>query len=266
MVSKSIESAQKRIEGLNFDTRKHVLEFDDVLNHQRNTIYRRRRNYVAGTNQAKDYGLKTEILEIIKNELSSLVAYNFSADTVEGQEPKSSVDEIIKAVGALMPILPDIKQGITEAAENAADREFAVVDELHKEAEKNWEQREAEMGKEIFEAGLRFVALQALDSLWMEHLDTMSHLRDSVRLRGYGQRDPLVEYKKEGFKLFQNLIQEIDRQIVYTTFKVSVEVRPQEKTRQMNLQSNRTDASNMTDATDQNIRALAATTLVRAER
>ncbi|MBI3231586.1 MAG: preprotein translocase subunit SecA [Candidatus Doudnabacteria bacterium] len=222
LVSRSIESAQKKIEGLNFDTRKHVLEFDDVLNHQRNTIYRRRKNYVVGTSASKEFDLKAEILQMVKTELSELVAYNFSAETVEGDEPKSSIDEIIKTANTFFPVPGDIKQRLTDAAQNAADREFAVVDELFSEAEKVWEQREREMGKEMLDAGLRYVALQALDTLWMEHLDTMDHLRDSVRLRGYGQRDPLVEYKKEGFRMFQGLVKEIDRQIVYTVFKISV--------------------------------------------
>jgi preprotein translocase subunit SecA len=70
---------------------------------------------------------------------------------------------------------------------------------------------------------MRFVALQAMDTLWMEHLDTMDHLRDSVRLRGYGQRDPLVEYKKEGFVMFQNLIKEMNKQMVYTIFHINVQ-------------------------------------------
>jgi len=244
MVSRSIESAQKKIEGLNFDTRKHVLEFDDVLNHQRVTIYRRRRNYVIGTQAATDFGLKFEILELLKKELAELVAFNFSAETIEGQEPKSSVDEILKAANTMFPVSGEMKARLEEASKNAADVEFAIVDELYKEVEKIWEQKESEMGKEMFEAGLRYVALQALDSLWMEHLDTMDHLRDSVRLRGYGQRDPLVEYKKEGFGMFQRLVKEIDRQIVYTVFKISVKAQPvQQETRQMNLVTNLSDGS-----------------------
>ena len=83
------------------------------------------------------------------------------------------------------------------------------------------------MGKEIFEGAQRYVALQALDNLWMEHLDTMDHLRDSVRLRGYGQRDPLVEYKREGHGMFQRLLKEIDRQIVHLVFHLNVQVQPQ---------------------------------------
>lgn len=253
MVSKSIESAQKKIEGLNFDTRKHVLEFDDVLNHQRVTIYRRRKNYVVGTKEAGDFNLQVEILDMVKRELSALVTYNFSAEAVERQEPaspadgpKSSIDEIIKAANTLMPLPADIRQRIVDASQNTGDREFAVVDELYKEVEKVWEVREREMGKEMFSAGLRYVALGALDSLWMEHLDTMDHLRDSVRLRGYGQRDPLVEYKKEGFAMFQGLIKEIDRQIVYMVFKISVKPENQKNQIDQKNQMNR-----MTDsATD----------------
>ena len=98
------------------------------------------------------------------------------------------------------------------------------------------------MGKEIFEGAQRYVALQSLDTLWMEHLDTMDHLRDSVRLRGYGQRDPLVEYKKEGFTMFKQLTAEINKQIAYTVFKISVQQQPR-PTPQMNLVTNLSDGS-----------------------
>ena len=91
-----------------------------------------------------------------------------------------------------------------------------------------WEAKEKELGNEVFEGAQRYVALQALDQLWMDHLDTMDHLRDSVRLRGYGQRDPLVEYKREGHQMFQRLIKEINRQIVNSIFHISVNVRPQQ--------------------------------------
>src|SRR4029077_20866476 len=111
-----------------------------------------------------------------------------------------------------------------EEAKNAADQEFAVTDALYKSAADQWENKEKELGKEIFEGAQRYVALQALDQLWMEHLDTMDHLRDSVRLRGYGQRDPLVEYKKEGYAMFQRLIKEINKQIVFTIFHVNVQI------------------------------------------
>ncbi|HVY68159.1 MAG TPA: SEC-C metal-binding domain-containing protein, partial [Patescibacteria group bacterium] len=110
-----------------------------------------------------------------------------------------------------------------------------------------WESREKDMGKEVFEGAQRFVALQALDNLWMEHLDTMDHLRDSVRLRGYGQRDPLVEYKKEGYEMFQRLIAEINKQIVYTIFHISVNP-PAGAPQPLNLVTNRGSQLSMNES------------------
>jgi preprotein translocase subunit SecA len=120
-----------------------------------------------------------------------------------------------------------------------------VSDAFYKAAADIWEDREKQLGKEIFEGAQRYVALQALDNLWMEHLDTMDHLRDSVRLRGYGQRDPLVEYKKEGYIMFQQLLKEINRQIVNSIFHISVNIQPQQQVQNLpnNLVTNLSDGS-----------------------
>lgn len=226
MVSKSIESAQKKIEGLNFDTRKHVLEFDDVLNHQRNVIYKRRRRYIPGTQEAEGIDMKSEILELVKEEIGEVVATSLNVIDENGGQ-KADWDLLFKTIGTIIPLDQKLVNACGEAAQNAADKEFAVTDTLYKFAADFWESREKEFGKEVFEGAQRFVALQALDNLWMEHLDTMDHLRDSVRLRGYGQRDPLVEYKKEGFVMFQRMVDEINKQIVYTIFHITVQVTQQ---------------------------------------
>ena len=223
MVSSSIESAQKKIEGLHFDSRKSVLEFDDVLNHQRNVMYKKRRGYLAGTPESKEIDLKQDILEMVREEIQDLVTSSLNILDELGNK-KEDWDNLYKKAGTIIPVDQALINKIKEASENAADKEFAVVDTLYQAAEAFWESKEKEMGKEIFEGAQRFVALQALDNLWMEHLDTMDHLRDSVRLRGYGQRDPLVEYKKEGYILFQNLVKEMSRQIVYSVFHISVQV------------------------------------------
>jgi preprotein translocase subunit SecA len=225
MVSRSIESAQKKIEGLNFDTRKHVLEFDDVLNHQRNIIYKIRRRFLPGYPKEKledQKTLKEEFLELIKNEFAELATQNLNALDESGNI-KEDWDSLIKTVGAIIPVDSALANEIKTAAQNAANKEFAVVDALSQKAVKLFEEKEKEMGEEVFDGAMRFVALQAMDTLWMEHLDTMDHLRDSVRLRGYGQRDPLVEYKKEGFVMFQNLIKEMNKQMVYTIFHINVQ-------------------------------------------
>ncbi len=221
LVSRSIESAQKKIEGLNFDTRKSVLEYDDVLNQQRKNIYNTRRKYLAGLEeQENNFDIKHDVLHLIHSELEFIVTSNLS-----NLEFEEAMDKVIEASSVILPNLDSsTKNMILEASHNAADREFVLIDELKKLANQAMESQEASMGAEMFGNVLRSITLQTIDQLWMEHLDTMDHLRDSVRLRGYGQRDPLVEYKKEGYRLFQNLLAEIDRRVIYAVLKVSVHV------------------------------------------
>ncbi|HYF04567.1 MAG TPA: preprotein translocase subunit SecA [Patescibacteria group bacterium] len=220
LVSRSIEQAQKKIEGLNFDTRKHVLEFDDVLNHQREIIYKRRRKYLGL--DSEEFSITAEVVEMIKQELADIVRFTF--ETNENHD--EALANIYEQVQTIFPVSEELKGRIAEAKKNAADREFVVLDELSKEAEELLEKKKLEVGSEIFEGVLKFVVLQSVDMLWMEHLDTMDHLRDSVRLRGYGQRDPLVEYKKEGFGMFKRLVAGINKQVVYTVYKLNIQPTP----------------------------------------
>ncbi len=222
MVSRSIESAQKKIEGINFDTRKSVLEFDDVLNHQRKNIYSRRRKYLAGLEKEgkADNLIREEVLELIKKELTEIITFNLTNLDFE-----DGLKKVFEFAGNILTTLDASKQQvINEAMQNAADREFVLIDELVKLAEQEISAKAAEVGGDLYDNILRSVMLSSIDRLWMEHLDTMDHLRDSVRLRGYGQRDPLVEYKKEGYALFQTLLAEIDKQVVYSALRVGVQV------------------------------------------
>ncbi len=227
IISRSIEQAQKKIEGLNFDTRKHVLEFDDVLNHQRTVIYKRRRKYLENLEEnsqekaeasTTNNGIKDEILSILKGELKRLVTYAFSLPSSKEEQ----IDHILKEGSSMFPPTEKLKQDLQSAYENTANPEFAALDALERNVEKYFESKENEMGPEVYGQLQRYVALRALDQLWMEHLDTMDHLRDSVRLRGYGQRDPLVEYKKEGHIMFQRLQADINRQIAETVLRVNL--------------------------------------------
>jgi preprotein translocase subunit SecA len=138
IISKALESAQEKIEGFNFDSRKHVLEFDDVINHQRTSIYSRRKKLLLGG------------MDDAENELNAVV------------------------------------MGYTEAQE--------IIDKKIKE-----------FGREAFLSAIRVILLQTTDMYWVEHLEVMDYTRSSVNLRAYGQRDPLVEYKKEGLRLFKEM-------------------------------------------------------------
>jgi preprotein translocase subunit SecA len=225
LVSRSIESAQKKIEGLNFDTRKNVLEYDDVLNHQRTVIYRQRRRYLTmeQTPEAQQE-LRQEILDLMGKEIESRVIEAYATK----EDANHALGKIVETVNTFIPLPGNIIETLKSAAEDAANKEFAVTDALEKIADQAFAAKEEEIGAELYWQIQRQIILQAIDTLWMEHLDTMDHLRDSVRLRGYGQRDPLVEYKKEGHGMFQRLQADINNQIISTVLKVTVQAQPQQ--------------------------------------
>jgi len=180
---------------------------------------------------------------MVREEIGALVTQSFN-ELDEFGNTKENWDSLIKSVGTIIPVTPEIMNKMKEESANAADREFAIADALYKFDENFWQEKETGIGKELFEGAQRYVALQALDTLWMEHLDTMDHLRDSVRLRGYGQRDPLVEYKKEGYQMFQRLVGEINKQIVYSIFHIGVTVNPQPQQAQaINMVTNQPGSS-----------------------
>ncbi len=189
--------------------RKHVLEYDDVMNKQRTNIYARRRELVAGQ---EDLGEK--IMAMVEKEITEVVSFHFSQEQVDHKE-------IAQVMASIMPLQPqDIKD-----SNNSQD----VIEHYFGLAEKLYRAKQERLGKDIMNQLERLVLLRSIDTLWQEHLDTMEHLRDSVRLRGYGQRDPLIEFKNEGFQLFQRLLAEIDKQIVYMIFKVDVVQQPQSR-------------------------------------
>jgi len=206
-VSRAIESAQARIEGYNFDIRKHVLEYDDVLNRQRETIYRKRREILS----KKD--LRPEIISSIKEEIEKIVQSHTTSSRQE-EWNLSEISEVIKSIFSA----PDNLEEKLRKQKNQKD----IIQYLFKLAQDAYRTKEEELGRENMRKIEKFVLLRSIDMLWMEHLDNMEHLRDSVRLRAYGQKDPLVEYKNEGMRLFQNLLAAIQSTVVSTIYKVSL--------------------------------------------
>ena len=207
LVSKAIESAQAKIEGYNFDARKHVLEYDDVMNKQRETIYKKRNEVLTKKN------IKPEILEMLESEIKKIVQAHTQASSPEDWNYKE-ISEIAKSI-FLTP--ENIHQKLKEFNNPEKISEYLIG--LSKEA---YQKKEEELDKKSMRQVEKFVLLRCLDTLWMNHLDNMDHLRDSVRLRAYGQKDPLVEYKNEGIRLFQQLLSSVQSATVSTIYKVAL--------------------------------------------
>ncbi len=253
MISKALESAQAKIEGFNFDTRKHVLEYDDVMNKQRETIYRQRREILesevalrpagpsdlgvaeggaspapentspasaleeggeqTGKEETASKNLREQILEMVKNEIEKFVAFHAPDDYTDNW----NYEEMWEIANAIIGLSKEEKEKIKEFKNRQE-----LIEYLYGLAEKKYLEKEKQFGGENMRALEKAILLRVIDMLWMEHLDNMEHLRDSVRLRAYGQRDPLVEYKNEGHRMFQDLLSNIQAQVAGMIFKVEI--------------------------------------------
>ena len=205
MVTNAIERAQKQVEGQNFSIRKHLLEYDDVMNKQRVAIYRLRREILDGKEQ-RDY-----ILELADNILDYLLDQHLSAE-IDVEE--WDLDGFKKALQG--------QYGLDSGTLSAIDWDGLNRDEIREElAKKNrgrYESKEQVVGPELMRTHERIIMLQVVDSQWKDHLYAMDHLKEGIGLRGYGQRDPLMEYKKESFSMFEAMWDRIEEEIVRLLF------------------------------------------------
>jgi preprotein translocase subunit SecA len=199
MVSKTLESAQKRVEGFNFDNRKHVVQYDNVINRHRRVVYTIRRKILEGADIKDEI---TRLMEAKVRELTVLPAKN---------NPKFSEEfEII------FPLDAKVLQTIGAVKNDKARYELAL-----KEVQKFYQGKEKELETEVIRKVEREVYLQVLDTLWMQHLENMQHLRDGIHWRSVGQRDPLVEYRSESQKLFDSLQETLRDEVLRTITHVS---------------------------------------------
>ena len=208
MISKAIENAQRKVEGHNFDIRKHLLEYDDVMNKQREVIYRQRREVLAGE----------DLVDVIKNMISDLietVVEDFS------QERRASEDWDWKDFDERMLETFNIQPEWSEEDRTGMDKDSfrEKLRELVFNAYTAQEQRNSVPVQRHLE---RVVLLQMVDNLWKDHLLSMDHLKQGIGLRGYGQKNPLNEYKKEGYNLFMRMIEMVKEQTVSTLMRVHV--------------------------------------------
>ena len=209
MLSKSIENAQSKIEGNNFGIRKNLLEYDQVMNEQREIIYAERRRVLAGES------MRDAILRMVTDTVDSAVDTCMSGD-VEPQE--RDLEEFNQL---LVPIIP-VKPLTHEASDSLKADE--IKQNLKEEAVKLYEAKEAEFPEiEAFRELERVVLLKVIDRKWMDHIDDMEQLRQGIGLQAYGQKDPLVEYKLAGFEMFDGLVNNIQEDVLRLIYHVRIE-------------------------------------------
>ncbi len=225
LISRAIESAQERVEGYYFDMRKQVLSYDNVLNKQRDAIYTIRRAVLL-ENKWQEPTKPAELLhEHVVGLLNEQAEGIVTAHTGERNADEWDIKEIGEVVHGLAGIpLETLHSELTSAvAAAAAQGEEAQREELLQVVEKQLRQRlearHTEMGDDAMRHLEQAATMRAIDTHWMDHLDTMDYLRTGIGLRGYGQRDPLVEYQKEGYQLFQQLLATIKASIIEVVFK-----------------------------------------------
>ncbi len=242
MITKMLENAQKKVESHHFDSRKHLLSYDDILNKQRHVIYARRREVLGldGEHKGDERPLRKAMLHMIEQELEFIVSFHTSEQpAVQGDEFNDgwNVKEIYETVKTIFPLSQDdrafllSKKDKKDGKFDQVEAREEIVAYLFEQAKVAYQAIETEVAKTVqpdvdVETLMgtieRQVMLRSIDTLWVDHLVQMTYLRTGIGLQGYGQRDPLVEYKRESFYMFTELQQAIQKEIVYSFFKVGI--------------------------------------------
>jgi preprotein translocase subunit SecA len=206
LISRAIENAQSKVEARNFDIRKHLIEYDDVMNQQREVIYRQRREALNGKS------LKPDIEEMIRDKAEEIAETHADEKVSPEEWDLKGLDEaIFNQYNFHMTISNDLLDGLSP--EGLAEAITASALEIYRN-------KEMEIGEESYRPLERYVMLNTVDSLWKDHLLSMDHLKEGIGLRGYAQQNPLIVYKKEGFEMFQDMISRIQEQTISILFRV----------------------------------------------
>ena len=214
MVSNAIRSAQTQVESLNFEMRKDVLKYDDVMNRQREVVYRERREVLEGAD------IKDQVETFIHDTVTAYV----QGATAEGFPENWDLETLFTALKSLYPISFTVDQLITEVGgREALDADF-LLEKVLDDVQKAYENRESTLTEPVMRELERKVLLSVLDRKWREHLYEMDYLQEGIGLRAMAQRDPLVEYQREGYELFAAMMDSIKEEMVGFLFNVEVEV------------------------------------------
>jgi preprotein translocase subunit SecA len=207
IVSSSIAQAQSRIEGHNFDSRKYVLEYDDVMNKHRETVYTLRRKVLMSDDN------RELVLGYLHDHIQHIVDGHISAETGD-----LDLEEIAEAIRAMAPFPEDLHAKLLELGSDPQ----IVREYLMSQADSLYDQHEQQTGAAQMRQIEKAIILRNIDAIWVEHIEAMEHLRESVRLRAYGQRDPLVEYKIESQRMYTTLVDTVSARVADVIFKVSI--------------------------------------------
>jgi preprotein translocase subunit SecA len=268
MITKLLETAQKKVEGHNFDIRKHLLEYDDVLNRHRTAIYHKRKQIlefvvanatnvvpndtnallvvegqvlseggeiVEAVESEKTFSsVKEMIMDMIEQEIEYVVSFHTNTE----DQAEWNVKEIFETGKTIFPFTAEEKTTLLAFAKPDTDSKLGDVEQRDKmvqflleKAKKSYAELEQHIigsganetdGRKMMNALGRSILLRAIDTLWVEHLDTIDYIRKGIGLQGYGQRDPLVEYKKETYHMFNALLANIQKEVVYSFFKINI--------------------------------------------
>jgi preprotein translocase subunit SecA len=211
MVSRAIENAQKKVEEHNFEIRKHILEYDDVMNQQRKVIYEQRREILAGED------LKEEVQGLAEEMLDGMIGIYCPEDAYPESWDTTGLTDVLASKFSYRLMGIDIQSKTRED----------LRESLWEAIKKSYDEKEQEIGPEVMRHLERVFMLQAVDHQWKDHLLAMDHLKEGIGLRGYGQKDPLVEYKKEGFEMFEEMKLRIVETTVESLFRIKVAAKEQ---------------------------------------
>ena len=204
MVTKSIESAQKKVEAYHFDTRKHVLQYDDVLNTQREVIYRERRRILEKSD------LKEEMQNMMEDHVELILGLHIDPETPpETWGEESLIPDMMRILGTDIPMFATIP------LDELGGLSFTDLREKLLEASKiAYQVREEHIGPPLMRELERQILLRTIDTKWVDYLHNIEQLREGIHLRGYGQRDPLQEYKQKAYEMFEQLLRSIQTESI----------------------------------------------------
>ena len=245
IISKTVETAQKRVEGKYFSIRKHVLQYDDVMNKQREIIYGQRKQVLNGES------VKENILNMINSVAESVVqSYTLGIENLEDINQESMKNEITMIFG-----LENLESLSTKKID-----EKKIIEELKAKALQKYETKEQEFGEERLRELERVVLLRVVDQKWMNHIDNMEDLKEGIGLRAYGQKDPVVQYKIEGFDMFDQMITDVKIDVV--KFLMNIKKSNKEIKRNQNIKITGAKLENNADAEAKNAKETQVKTVV----